>query len=316
MHGRLGNQMFQYAAARALQEKNKQSIIINFRQVIGSNTEGTIGWENSLKYFNVVPCEYVNRRSLLFDMSIYKQIYCVIYVLKYRKYLKDLNKLYHFQIKFLNNLDKFGVRWIANGYYDFKCNNLNDYLLNGSFESPKYFDDIRDKLLLEFTPKMPELETNKSLYKIIKNNNSVCVSLRHFQLTEDISDMYDVCSFEYYKSAIDYMKSKLENPVFIIFSDDIEWAKKTLNSLDVEFVYETLNNPIWEKLRLMYSCRHFIIPNSTFAWWAQYLSRFNEKIVVSPARWFQSDFESPLILKNWVKIDRNGKIHETSKKRE
>lgn len=311
MHGRLGNQMFQYAAARALQEKNNQSIIINFRQVIGANTEGTIGWENSLKYFNVAPCEYVNRRSLFFDMSMYKQIYCAAYVLRYRKYLKDLNKLYHFQIKFCNNLDKLGIRWLANGYYDFKYNNLSDYLLNGSFESPKYFEDIRDKLLLEFTPKMPELETNEWLYKKIKGNNSVCVSLRHFQLTEDISDMYDVCSFEYYKSAINYMKSKLENPVFIIFSDDIEWAKKALNSLDVEFVFETLNNPIWEKLRLMYSCRHFIIPNSTFAWWAQYLGRFDEKIVISPSLWFQSDFESPLILKNWVKIDRNGKIYET-----
>ena len=53
MHGRLGNQMFQYAAAKALQIETNQSIGISFRKVIGANSEGTVGWNNSLEDFCV-----------------------------------------------------------------------------------------------------------------------------------------------------------------------------------------------------------------------------------------------------------------------
>lgn len=54
---------------------------------------------------------------------------------------------------------------------------------------------------------------------------------------------------------------------------------------------------------MMYSCKHFIISNSTFSWWAQYLSRNNEKIVVSPDRWFNNDYLSPLISSDWLTVN-------------
>ena len=82
MHGRLGNQMFQYAAARALQEKNNQPIMLSFRKVIGANTEGTAGWENSLKYFNVKPCEYyMGKKSLVTEYPVEYRLLCYAYAL-------------------------------------------------------------------------------------------------------------------------------------------------------------------------------------------------------------------------------------------
>ena len=309
MHGRLGNQMFQYAAARALQEKNQQKIMLSFRQVNGANTEGSTGWENSLRYFKVRDYDtYIGNDSLVNRLPFKLKMICYLYALSYKPLMRNMNVWYNYQIKCCPWLDKSGIRWIANGYYDFKYDYLKDYLLNGAFEAPEYFQDIKDKLLIEFQPIEKEREHNKIIYDQIRTHNSVCLSVRHFQLNGRQSDLYDVCNLKYYQAAINKMKEIVENPLFIVFSDDISWVKKTLDLSNVNIVYETEGNPVWEKLRLMYSCNHFIIPNSTFAWWAQYLCNNKEKVVIGPAKWFNNDFQSPLISQHWIKIDREGHI--------
>lgn len=311
MHGRLGNQLFQYAAARRIQLETNKNIVMNFKKVTGVNSEGNTGWEDSLKDFCVY--DYVSTKdcnNLFENLSVTKRILCVIYAFSYKPFMKNIDRWYNYQRKWCPFLDKLGIRWIANGYYDFKHNEIEDILLNGSFEAPQYFDSIRDILVEEIQPKYERLEQNEELYSIIENTNSVCVSLRHFQLHGHQKNLYDVCSQEYYNSAIEYIKQKVENPHFIFFSDDIDWIKTVVDVSNLSYSLETLNNPLWEKLRLMYSCKHFIIPNSTFAWWAQYLGRHKEKIVISPAIWFNDDFKSPLISPSWIKIDVDGKVIE------
>ncbi|MGJ4063916.1 alpha-1,2-fucosyltransferase [Limosilactobacillus mucosae] len=310
MHGRLGNQLFQYAAARALQEQTGQKIIISFRQVNGRNSEGKIGWEDSLKYFHVKQYQtVVTKKSLLYYKSnLWVSFIGTIYYFLYKGKTNDINDLYNFQRKFCPILDRYGIRWLANGYFSFKNNTAKDFFLNGSFESEEYFNQIRPALLQEFTPKEKPLSSNDWLYKKIKEKNSVCLSIRHFKLKKGKNMMRDVCSKAYYNSAIEIMKKKIKDPMFIIFSDDIGWVKKNFNFDNCKYVFESKDNPIWEKLRLMYSCSNFIIPNSTFGWWAQYLCENPKKIVISPQKWFNNDFKSPLIKKDWIRIDENGKV--------
>jgi len=310
MHGRLGNQMFQYAAARSLQKKTGQNILVSFRQVNNANTEGSNGWENSLKYFNVIPLEeYKGTKSLLYSgMPFISVLVGQVYAVSYRRLMGNFKRWYDYQYRFGKFLDKLGLRWIANGYYNYSNIKKKEYFLNGSFEAEEYFSDIRAELLNEFTPLNPYCEHNRDLYEIIENKNSVCLSIRHFKLAGEQEQLYNVCSLEYYNVAIEEIKKKIENPYFIIFSDDIDWVKEKFDFQEMNFAFETDNNPIWEKIRLMYSCKHFIISNSTFSWWAQYLSRNDNKVVVSPCKWFNNDFESPLINKKWIRISFNGRV--------
>lgn len=70
---------------------------------------------------------------------------------------------------------------------------------------------------------------------------------------------------------------------------------------NVIFVPQSM--PVYETLRLMAHCKHFILSNSTFSWWGQFLSKYNDKIVVSPKRWNNDGYKTQLIQKDWVLID-------------
>jgi hypothetical protein len=124
---------------------------------------------------------------------------------------------------------------------------------------------------------------------------------------EEIADIYQY-DINYFYRAVEYIKSKVENPVFIIFSDDVEWCKENFH-IDAPTYYETSGNPIWEKIRLMSGCKHFIIHNSTFSWWAQHLSQNKDKIVIAPTKWMQRDDQPIDIYEDgWVYLTPDGQF--------
>ena len=103
------------------------------------------------------------------------------------------------------------------------------------------------------------------------------------------------------------VKEKVENPVFYIFSntpEDIAWIKEHYDFSEYNVEYVDLNNPDYEELRLMYSCKHFIISNSTFSWWAQYLGEYENKVVVAPSEWNREvDDCSGIYMSGWEIVE-------------
>ena len=152
------------------------------------------------------------------------------------------------------------------------------------------------------TPIQEEMIENKELYEIIKNTNSVCVTIRRgdFLLNKFRKQFY-ICTPEYFEKAINKISKMIEKPQFVVFSDDVEWCKKNMKFPEGT-VFESGNDPIWEKIRLMYSCKNFIISNSTFSWWAQYLSKNENKIVIAPKEWNRFEYTDLIYDKKWILI--------------
>lgn len=310
MYGRLGNQMFRYAFARAMQELYKnEDIVLSFNQInkIKSNNLNEFGWEDTLQYFNVKPYKIYEKKGkvILNESNLVQRFICIFYYLGLKRFnIEEKVEQYRYSLKYMNIMNKLGVYWLREGYYNFSSCNMKNKFISGSFEDARYFEEIREKLLLEFTPKYEELSKNRKLYEIINTSNSVCVTIRRgdFISIEENKKLHYICNENYFYKAMDIIKEKIKEPRFVIFSDDIDWVKKNMN-FKYDVIYEDGNDPIWEKLRLMYSCKNFIISNSTFSWWAQYLSRNNNKIVISPSKWFNNEFKSNLIDNKWILLD-------------
>jgi len=200
----------------------------------------------------------------------------------------------------LDSPDRYNAELISP---DFGGKNL---IVCGYFQTYKYFADYEDKIKRELSVSTPPSEKNSKMIKELENCESVCVHVRRGDYLLDInSGLGSVCGYEYYDRAIKFMKEKLNSPVFYFFSNDhseIEWLKANWKFPDANIKYVDLDNPDYEELRLMYSCKNFIIANSSFSWWGAYLSQNKNKIVCAPSKWLN---ELPRELSNILPPDWN-----------
>lgn len=297
----LGNQMMRYAFVRSLKEKRgkNEDIYLYFSKSFYKNKDG-----DSLKFFNT---KYIRiEKNPLFKFGSIKQI--LMYLL-YGVDTKIIKKFYKpskdRRIKWFPRLWRCGVLYSMNNKDLFDTPKQKNVFAHGDYQNPQHFHQIRNILKEEFTPKIPIKKENIELYSIINNTNSVCVHFRrgdYFEIDKYRKTLY-LCDENYIHQAINIIKKKIDNPTFIFFSNDIEYMKKNIDVGNYPVYYESGDDPVYETFRLMYSCKHFIISNSTFSWWAQYLSNNPNKIVVSPNRWYNAELISMLIDDSFIKIN-------------
>ena len=304
--GRCGNQLFQYAFARKLSVLNGDTnFVFDFYHVNRVKNEKTDeSFKEELNSFNVLPyqsCVYDDNNVTVYGSKKQQRLY------KRYPFVRKVS----YKLKMTSLLQKFQFSMQKNGIYKedecalepVKCKS-KDIFVRGYFENPAYFADIKSLLFQELTPRFPKKDKNKELYRIIESTESVCVSFRVWnEIANDgnLLKQRDVCTKDYYIKAIEKMHELHPNAHFIIFSNDIEWVKSNIHfSYSVSF--EDGDDEVWEKLRLMYSCKHFIMSTSTFCWWAQYLSRNDNKTVISPNKWYSDNKQSFLLDDSWIKI--------------
>lgn len=285
--GRFGNQFLIYALARALRYErgDVDSFMFDFDAV--NSYSYTDGFEDILRYFNVVDYTTISGNMLL-RYGSRKQIWEMIKHKIFRNNDKD-------------ELLNLGI------YYNYHSFPLKKSLYKNLFtigicENPDCFQSIRHLLLKEFTPKYERLVKNKELYNVIESTESVCVTIRRGDYVTNFKNDFFLCDVDYFLEGIKRISQEVKNPTFIFFSDDITWVKENIK-IDSPCYYESGDDPVWEKIRLMYSCKHFIISNSTFSWCAQYLCRNPNKVVISPDRWFPRSMKAhPLISSSFITI--------------
>ena len=181
---------------------------------------------------------------------------------------------------------------------DFTFSELNlnpnkNYVLKGYYQSYKYITvDVYDYL------KLPKLTTplGETVAVHIRRGDYLLKSDFHTNLSSNT---------EYYTIASNIIKTKVNNPEFIIFSDDVEWCKKNMLWLSNIFVS---HGEVME-LAMMSMCKHHIIANSSYSWWGAYLSRENG-ITIYPERWFEKWVDTKDMCPNtWEKCRVRYNVH-------
>ena len=162
----------------------------------------------------------------------------------------------------------------------------------GLFQHISTIEGIEDELRKRFAVRTEASEANKKILEEIKSCNGVCLHIRRGDyLSQAFVNTLCVCDERYYVEAVHQAHEQLDNPVFFCFSNDhesIEWIKQNYHFPSVDIRYVDLDNPDYEELRLMTACKHFIISNSTFSWWAAVLSdEHPQKRVWVPKTWIK-----------------------------
>lgn len=315
----LGNQLFQYAYARALQEKYKKSGIneclkLNPFYVNNTYVEGDDQRKMSLDHIalnsevSVSSLDSQKKELDDFKLSVVKSN-GIIDLIKWKIFKKKpLGK------KKFEERAKRGVYYTYHPYTNYGhplSSERNKYVF-GYFQDANNFCEISETIKKECKVKTPPSEENKKLIDEISKVNAVCLHIRRGDFLNPNWKCLQICDFDYYNNAINLMLDNVNHPIFYVFSNshaDIEWIKNNYHFYDkrgerqIDLRYVDLDNPDYEEYRLMYNCKHFIISNSTFSWWGAYVAESKETIVIVPKRWNLADEnDTTIYMPNWIKI--------------
>lgn len=269
--GGLGNQMFQYAAAKSL----------------------AIHLQTSLRYYFRDYYPYAKRLFVLDNFNIK---------------LKKISYLDMFKIKLSKQNSAFLFRKEEKEYYKFdQCffDLPKNTLLKGFWQSYKYFIRYDEQIRVDFDSTLNDINA-EHLASEINNSNAVSIHIRRgdYISSEVTNKIHGTCSMDYYQEAISLIIQRVTNPKFYVFSDDIYWVKENLKvDGELKFV-ENMDNEISE-LKLMALCKHNIISNSSFSWWGAYLNKNLNKVVIAPKKWTNTILDISkydLIPEKWILI--------------
>ena len=181
----------------------------------------------------------------------------------------------------------------------------NGYL-SGYWQCEKYFKEFRAELLELF--RFPQNQINEASRKMqdqICREQAVAVHVRRgdYLLPENNRKYGNICTLQYYRNAMQYMKEKVSDARFYFFSNDPEWVRENLSEGDSVIVNCNHGKENYLDMYLMSQCSHNIIANSSFSWWGAWLNRNPDKIIVSPKRWFSHLDVSDAVCEDWIRIN-------------
>ena len=184
-------------------------------------------------------------------------------------------------------------------------------LLYGFWQNLRYFKGIAELLRREFTVRTPPDAENLFIADTIRSVDAVSVHVRRADYVTDADTLkvHGVCSADYYHAAAREVAASVRDPHFFVFCDDPVWAQANLAfGHPTTFVTHNRADRNYEDLRLITLCKHHIIANSTFSWWGAWLGSNPQRIVIAPARWVNDDSidTSGLFPEGWRRVQDAG----------
>lgn len=259
IQGGLGNQLFQIATAYNYSKKYKKKLIFEYNENYSNN-------------FNLIRKSFwknlFNKNLKTFTTDIYNKI-------KFEIYNEKKNFIY-------NEIPYFKENILLNGYYQsfkyFDNNDTRNFLRHLVYSSKNlmYLSyDYYNKIKNYFT-KLNNIECN--------DDDIVSIHVRRTDYVLTKNNYHNVLDIDYYIKALDIANKKN----IVIFSDDIEWCKRNLNSniIKNKNLYFIDINIVEIEFILMSLIKHNIIANSTFSLMASYISYYSDKkIIIAPKNW-------------------------------
>jgi len=276
----LGNQMFMYAAAYAASKKMNRTLYYDRISSYSSYKNIT---KFALDGFNLFEKEAENKfifegTAGYFKRKLLKKIDKIISKKKFILENKDKNKATYYNHKFLNE------------------NYASTAYMEGYYESEKYFISYRDEIKKQFTPKKYLNYKNNKYFRNILNTESVSLCVRQNRFLEKYgkvtkedqinSDKFVSDQLDFINKAITYFKTKIKNPFFYLWSNDILNLRNKIQLDNVIFINNDSIKDETEKIHcdlfLMSNCKHFAVIPSAFNWWGCWLSDHKNSIILRP----------------------------------
>lgn len=275
LKGGVGNQLFQYAAARGISVENNIECVLDLSVYEVKSAKETPR-EYALTFFNIAPTRILTSGERNFVIRLYA---------------------------FINKL----INKICGEHLYYKIPFFKNKYLDGYWQSEKYFTRIEETIRREFVLKNPlSVSAEVMKQKIAQATNAISLHIRRGDYVHDAvtNQFHGVCSPEYYTRALEHISDVVGSLHVFIFSDDIAWVKENLK---IEHPFTCVSGKDvadYEELVLMSMCKHHIIANSSFSWWGAWLNPSREKIVVAPKQWFvdKNANDTNIIPESWIRM--------------
>ena len=284
LKGGLGNQMFQYALYRELLHRGKEVKI-----------DDETGFENDRLRVPVL-----QRFGIEYDRASREEIVAITDS-KMDIFSRIKRKLFGRQTSRIDETE---------GMFDPGILELNDAYLVGYWQSEKYFatPEVIAQIREAFGRRPQEImhdSVSWSTLQQIECSESVSIHVRRtVYLDQEHIGIHYICTENYYKNAIRMVREQHPNAVFFIFTDDKEWCRehfKGHNFINVE-LQEGENTDIADMI-LMSRCRHHIIANSSFSWWAAWLGDTGDGLLIAPERWINNRKMDDIYTDRMIKVE-------------
>ena len=285
--GGLGNQMFQYAAGRALSLERGVPLRLDISGF--ANYELHQGFELQ-RIFNC-PADIASEADVRGIMDwqfspVIRRVVSRLGLVALRRKAWVMEPHFH--------------------YWEGIKNSPSDCYLTGYWQSEKYFSEVATQIREDFSFRLALVHKNAEFAKQIDKTNAVSLHVRRgdYVHNKKNADVYEQCSLDYYCGAIKYIEASVDNPQFFIFSDDISWVKSNMK-MDGQYHYVDHNQGAesYNDMRLMSLCKHHIIANSSFSWWGSWLGSNFDKTVIAPKDWFSNQtMTTDLLPRNWITL--------------
>lgn len=285
LRGGLGNQLFQYAAGRSIAARSAVPMMLDTKS-------GFLGDPN--KRSCLLGAFELSKTALEADSTGYG-------------FRTELRR------RFLRRYEILRLQLLGK-YFTPSINRLRvsgPTVLDAYCQSPRYFGHMEEALRKDMAFKAIPAGLDPELATELGQTNSVCVHARRLlgvctdaaKTRSSVVSYYGACGASYYRNALSRLVSEYGALTAYLFSDDLKWAREHVRSLAVDgcTIKVIEEEDAVKSFYLMRLCKHFVLANSTFGWWAAWLGERTGKTVRVPSVWNHKEkrFPAELFPGNW-----------------